>query len=289
VAAAILISSFSATVRSGLSFAGSEVQLAGTEALLDAGLEIAATRLLDAKEGQPWLPDSSRHAIPFAGARLVISVSDANCLIDINKADKELLLGFFRHFTGSEQQAARFRDRILEARGSNEKRKQGPQRSANADGEEQKEPPTSLPFLDVAQLRGLAGMTPELYKRIAPFLTVYSRDGRINPLAAPDEVLLSIPQVREADIAKMRSILKAGREKDEAIADIKSHASAYLADEPGPAYLVSVLVHRRGASYAAGRVYVVAPHLDTNAPYRLIAKRPVSSVRIAGRREFWRG
>jgi general secretion pathway protein K len=290
VAAALIVSAFNATVRSGVSFVSSEVELAQVEALLDAGTEIAAARLIDDDEARRWLPDGSPHVVSFAGADIAIRISDANGLVDLNKADKELLLGLLRQFAGSEAKAKRLRDRILQARKPDEgdaggdARITGSKPREQVGGTERTAGANALPaFIDIAELRGIEGMTTELYRTLAPFVTVYSRDGRINPLAAPDVVIAAIPGLARADVDTLRSTAAAPKESDAALIDIAQRAGAYLTDAAGPAYLVSVEVRKSKGS--AGRVSVLAPELDQQAPYRLIAKRPIGSLALSGLRE----
>jgi general secretion pathway protein K len=279
VAASLVVSAFNATVRSGTTLASSEVQLARSEALLDAGAEIAVSRLIDEEKGRRWRPDGKSHVVPFEDAELIISIRDANGLIDINKADKELLLRFLRQFAGSESNALRLRDRIVQARGKGAVEKPADREHGN-EGESEDEPPPAVPFIDIAQLRGLEGMTMELYKQIAPFITVYGKDGRIGPLSAPDEVLLSIPGITRNDIDRLRSSMGTRKETERAIEDLSRHVGAYLVDEPGPGYVVSVGVHRSDDKFASGKVYVVAMGIDSDAPYRLISKRPLGSAQL---------
>jgi general secretion pathway protein K len=281
VAASLVVSAFNASVRSGTTLASSEVQLARSEALLDAGAEIAVSRLIDEEEGRRWRPDGKSHVVPFEDAELVISIRDANGLIDINKADKDLLLRFLRQFAGSESNSVRLRDRIVQARGKDALAK--PANSSRGDEEEASdEKPPALPFIDIAQLRGLEGMTAELYKQLAPFITVYGKDGRIGPLSAPDEVLTSIPDFTRDDIDRLRSSMGTPKETERAIKNLSRHFGTYLADEPGPGYVVSVGVYRRDDKYASGKVYVVASGFDGEAPYRLISKRPLGSAQLTG-------
>ena len=280
VSASLVVSAFNATVRSSTTFASSEVQLARSEALLDAGAEIAVSRLIDDEKGRRWRPDGKSHVVPFEDAELIISIRDANALIDINKADKELLLRFLRQFAGSESNALRLRDRIMQARGKGAVEK--PADSAHdGEGESTDEPPPAVPFIDIAQLRGLEGMTVELYKQLAPFITVYGKDGRIGPLSAPDEVLSSIPSITQNDIDRLRSSMGTPKETERAIQDLSRHVGAYLVDEPGPAYVVSVGVSRSNDKFASGKVYVVATDIDAEAPYRLISKRPLGSAQLS--------
>ena len=139
VAAALIVSAFNATVQSGVSFIGSEVQLSKSEALLDAGVEIAVSRLIDEEESRRWVPDARPYTVEFAGAKLAISIRDAGGDIDINKSDQELLMGLLRQFAGSEAKAGRLRDRILLARG--EMPGKPAEKPVNANDGPKKDPP----------------------------------------------------------------------------------------------------------------------------------------------------
>lgn len=278
VAAALLVSAFNAVARSGALFMTSEVRLAQTEALLDAGTEIAAARLLDADEARSWQPDGSAHTLSFAGTELVIRIIDANGLVDLNKADKALLLGLIRQFAGSDAKAEQLAERIIAARGENagEKSASAGMRSDSEPEEMPARAANAVPaFIDVAQLRGMAGMTPELFRALAPLVTVYGRDGRIAPQAAPGPVLAAVPGLTANDIERLRRAAGAPMESDAALMDIAQRAGSFIADAPGPAFIVRVVIAGKGN---AGRVSVIVPKLDQDAPYRLIAKRPLGPL-----------
>lgn len=279
VAAVLLVSSFNAAVGSGAAFVTSELKLAKAEALLDAGFEIAAAHLIEKAETRRWLPDGSQHSIAFADSKLTITVEDPNGLIDLNKSDDAVLLAFFRQFVGSEEIAAQIRDNILRARdGVGDKgRNSDPLQAATYEtGGESYGPSDAIAFVDASQIRGLPGMTPDLYRRVAPFLTVYSRDGHINPLAAPKEVLAAIPNLTRLDVDRMRDAQKRGETNDAALSDVMQRSGGHLTDESGPAFVVSVEVRQPADTYRARKVFVMVTGLDTNAPYRLIAKKPMT-------------
>jgi general secretion pathway protein K len=278
VAAALLVSAFNATVKSGVSFIGSEIQLSKTEALLDAGLELAVGRLIDEEAARRWLPNGRPHIVSFAGRRLAISITDPSGLIDLNKADPELLLAFLRRFAGNDSKSALLRDSIVLARN---KHGRAPESGVQQTGEEaragRRPAQDARPFIDVAQVRTLKGMTPEIYEAIARFLTVYSRDGRINPRVAPPEVLAAVPGLTETERGTMRT---AARQDDGGAREAESGQGQGQgqggrgAKRGGGAYHVTVQVLRQDGASAASAVFIVLPGADQQAPYRLIAKRP---------------
>jgi general secretion pathway protein K len=300
--AALLVSAFNAIARSGASFAASEVQLSKSEALLDAGVEIAASQMLGEKETRSWLPDGRPHAVEFKGASLTISVTDPNGLVDLNQANGDLLLSLLRSFAASEAEATKVRDAILEARGeesddSAKKPKTAappkakppapktttgsaaakPKAAKEATGEESEKPAKrSNAFIDADQFRYLPGMTLKLYRGAVPYLTVYSADGRINLVTAPNAVLAAVPNLSRIDISRVRDAAKSALKDNPALADVKQRAGSVASDEDGPAYIVTVKVASGRGGYEAARVYVIAVGLDEDAPYRLLSKKTLA-------------
>ena len=276
IAAALLVSSFSVTVRSSIGFVASEVKLSGLEALLDGGVEIAAARMIDKNSKRRWRPNGRSHTVRFEDFELTISIRDANGFVDLNKADKDILHHLLRQFTDTEQQAVFLRDRILQARDVGKVKRDG----LRSDAASQPDPPRSPPFIDIGQLRSVEGMTPEIFRRLRPFVTVYSKDGRIGPWAAPDEVLMSIPNMTRGDIGRLRDAQGSRKAMEAALGTMSERVSSFVADAPGPAFIVAVAARRAGEPFAAGKVYVIATGIDTEAPYRLLAEQPLGSAEV---------
>lgn len=275
--ATLLVVSFNATVRSGLSFVNSEVGLSRSEGLLDAGLEIAVARLIDEEPARRWLPDGLARSVPFAGYRLRIKISDPNGLIDLNKADEKVLLEFFKQFTDTDSKARAIRDRIKLARDQAMKTGQPASAFAQTDtGDGTDKPPHAPAFIDAAEARMIEGVSADLYRQVLPFLTVYSRDGAINPLSAPQEVVSADAELRGLDFAARREAFLAGRHP-EPRADQDRNSGSDNRDELdpdggfGPAYIVEVATAAKGERYSAKKIFVIATGLDTDAPYRILA------------------
>lgn len=275
--ATLLVVSFNATVRSGLSFVNSEVGLSRSENLLDAGLEIAVARLIDQEPARRWLPDGLARSVPFAGHRLRIKISDPNGLIDLNKTDEKVLLEFFKQFTDTDSAARAIRDRIKMARDQAMKTGQSssPFEKTDPTGDSNETPPPTPAFVDAAEARMIEGISADLYRKILPFLTVYSRDGAINPLSAPQEVVLADAELRGLDFTAKREAFLAGRHSDPQNDRDRNGADNRDELDPdggfGPAYIVEVATAAKGERYSAKKIFVIATDLDANAPYRILA------------------
>lgn len=309
VSAALLVSAFVASVRSGTVQLSNDVTESRIGALLDAGLEIAAARLIDTDDQRRWSPNGQAHNIAFANAKLTIILRDPNGLIDLNKTDAEVLLNFFRDFTGSEIAAQHFHDMIMKIRGENAENKLRGQEAEEDDdpkqgigggielrsakkktaaigtsrvrmkekGSEEAKRDTKSDeldrpvFLDATQLRQLDGMYLDLYQQIIPFLTVYNRDGRINAMTASKTVLLSVPKLSNIDVERSLQIRQSDPASKDSVKRLLKRGAAYLSVESGPAYIVSVYAGTEGRKSRTGRQYVIITGLDGKAPYRLLS------------------
>ncbi len=146
----MLVAAFNATVRSGAAFVASEVQLSHMDGLLDAGLEIAASRLID-KSGR-WRADGKSHTVPFGGTTLKIRIDDPNGLIDLNKTSEDVLTEFFTSFAANPGLAKQITTAIVETR----KGQTGEDAAQPApDDPNAQNTAPGMPFVDVGQLRDI--------------------------------------------------------------------------------------------------------------------------------------
>jgi general secretion pathway protein K len=70
--------------------------------------------------------------------------------------------------------------------------------------------PANRPFREVAEIRHVLGMTPEIYERLRPHLTVHG-SGRININAAAAPVLYTLPGITDAVVAAVIQRREGGR------------------------------------------------------------------------------
>ncbi|MCL2872268.1 MAG: type II secretion system protein GspK [Betaproteobacteria bacterium] len=146
-----------------------------------------------------WQPDGLSHTWQEDGAQIEVVAVDEGAFIDINTGNDMLLKGLFMNVGGMDEAAAMYLiDSMANWRtDSVQKRLTGAQ-----DGDYKKAGlpylPANAPFGAVEEVGMVLGMTPDLYARVSPFLTVNSRQSGANPQTAPREVLLSFPNVTPA-------------------------------------------------------------------------------------------
>ncbi|HZZ94533.1 MAG TPA: hypothetical protein VFE23_18360 [Usitatibacter sp.] len=193
---AVIAGAFIDERRSEALIVGNSVSMARAAAAADAGVQRA---LLDAFRGDAapdaWKRDGQPHDWVFDGIPVRVEMRDESAKIDVNTASEPLLRGMLLSVGVEEDEAARLLDAILDWR--------DPDTLRRPNGAEEPEyraaglsyRPANAPFEAIEELQLVLGMRPEIYRRIAPMITVYSKQPGINPAIAPREILLAIPGV----------------------------------------------------------------------------------------------
>lgn len=155
-----------------------------------AGIEYAITRAgLDDPRRQ-WLPDGRDYPWQFGDAELTIRLVDESGKVDLNQADVVLLTTLFT-VVGSEQEpATRLASAILDWRDVDPL-------TQPAGGAEDPDYASAgriygakdAMFESVAEVEQVLGMTPDLYAKVEPHLTVFSGRSQPDPAFASSEVL----------------------------------------------------------------------------------------------------
>jgi general secretion pathway protein K len=162
------------------------------EALAEAALNRAVLALLDRRQGQGWRVDGVPQAFAFEGTQISVAIQDELARIDINQADAPLLAGIFRAVGQSDEQADTIVDRIIDWRDPDDLRRLHGAEAGEYTVARFTNRPRNAPFQSVEELTLLLGMTPELFRRAQPFLTVFSNRSAVDPRFAPREVLLAL-------------------------------------------------------------------------------------------------
>lgn len=146
----------------------------------------------------------------FGDARYALLLRDVGSALNLNEADEEMLRKFFSQGLGVDYaDADHLAQAILDWRDEDEL-----PRINGAEREEYLEEgalvlPPNRDFVDVDELRHVRGMTPELYVRAAPFLTLLG-NGDINVNSAPKEVLSAIPGLDEGGVTQLLRLRGSG-------------------------------------------------------------------------------
>ena len=140
-----------------------------------AGVEYAASRLLDPDPARRWASDGRSYRFAFDGAQVEVAVRDEAGKIDLNNAGHGLLLEFFVALGENRDAASRLAGAILDWRDEDSLTQpaggaEDPAYQAAGLAWGAKD----APFETVAELEQVLGMRPALYASAAPYLTVFS-------------------------------------------------------------------------------------------------------------------
>jgi general secretion pathway protein K len=157
----------------------------------DAGVNWAQWSLMQANTAG-WLADGSTRSLELDGLQITVALFDEQGKIDLNEAGGELLRGLFLAVELSDEEALALSEAILDWRDEDDER-----RPQGAEVDEYLaaglKPPANRPFERLGDLRRVLGMSPALYARVAPALTLLSNKAEVNPLMAPPLVLQALP------------------------------------------------------------------------------------------------
>ena len=238
---AVVASSFIAERRSEMLIVHNSESIARAEAIADAGVQRAVWELYRTDNSpDAWKRDGTVQDWSFDGAPVKVEIRDESAKIDINTASDALLRGMFTSIGLSDDESVSLVDAILDWRDADSfKRPHGAEEADyRAAGLTYK--PANAPFQAIEELQLVLGMRAEIYRRIAPMITVYSRQAGVNAQLASRDVLLAIPGVTTEAV-------------DQYIAD---REAARAQNQPLPAFALA-------ASYSAGYTMVASIRSET--------------------------
>ncbi|PDT87484.1 general secretion pathway protein GspK [Bradyrhizobium sp. Y36] len=163
---------------------------AEADAIAEAAIVRAAIGLSDPTPGTGWRADGRPRQFELRRWRAVVRIQDELGRIDLNFADQDLLFGLLRSAGIEPQKATVLALAILEWRMT-------PVPGVSASGQ-----PQRRLFQSVNEVLLVPGMSPDLFARIEPALTVYSQRPTFDPQLAPAEALLALPGASRDQVAQ---------------------------------------------------------------------------------------
>lgn len=164
----------------------------------EAGVNQAAWSLSLPDPVLRWLPDGREYRVQFEESEISIRITDESGLIDLNAAEPQTLANLFVGAGVELPQATALADAILDWRDGDDLKLLSGAEDADYRAEGYPYGAKDAPFDLVAELEQVKGMTPELYQRVAPALTVYSGQAVPNLAYAPIEVIRAFPNIDPA-------------------------------------------------------------------------------------------
>lgn len=190
----VVASSFIMERRTEAMIVRNSVLLARAEAAADAGVQRGIYDMYRSDNSpERWKRDGSVQEWSFDSIPVRVELRDESAKIDINTASEPLMRGLLTSSGLNDEEAARLLDAILDWRDPDAlKRPNGAEEPDYRDAGLPYKPANSA-FQAIEELQLVLGMRPDLYRRLAPSITVFSRQPGVNPQIARREVLLAIP------------------------------------------------------------------------------------------------
>jgi general secretion pathway protein K len=252
---------------------------AKASAELQAGLSLAVAALLKPTAEPGWIHDGTFHDLKFDDRKLAVSIQDANGCMDLNRADVTQLQALLQAI-GVELDAARsLAAAIVDWRDLDSFMTQhGAEASAYIDSGSAHRP-GNRPFLSVAELAGVLGMTPAIADTLVPLVTVFGAGSEPNVMTAPKPVLQAIRPPEEVPDILARRLARAkvkARPSNEVPAadlgstDLRSASDKDIAEgAEGPVFILDVVVPIAGGRALRGRAAVWLTQ-DAKRPYEIL-------------------
>ena len=168
------------------------------DALVTAGVELAAYQLTSVKEGQSTLVKEGQ--VPTSGAfnarvgagKIAVTFRSEAARVDLNAAPKSLLSGLMVALGAAPADAAAYADHIFAWRSPTELGEDDPENSFyRTSGVAYI--PRHAPFPEAEELWLVQGIPPFMIERMLPFVTVFSNLASINILDADPQVVAALP------------------------------------------------------------------------------------------------
>jgi general secretion pathway protein K len=170
---AVIAASLGTQARKQGYLARNAAALARAEAAADGGVVRGVAALMDPSVEQRWAADGSPHRFMLDGIEIEVRIVDEAGKVDLNTGAPELLASLLEVVGAGNEEALAIASAVAE------------QRSGAASGQPRG-------FETPAELLVIPGMTPALFERIAPFVTVLTHARGVDPSVAQRAVLLAL-------------------------------------------------------------------------------------------------
>jgi general secretion pathway protein K len=272
---ALMAATFTRTTRTETSLARNLLDNARAEALADAGVHLAAVKLLEPPGAGGWSIDGEVQQIALEGGSVRIVIADEGGKIDLNAAADNLIDGLLRAIELDAGESAELTAAVVDFRDpdgllTSQGAEDGDYAQAGYEHDAK-----DGPFESVSELRQVLGMTAAIYEQLAPVLTIHTRRPLPDRKTAPSLVLAAIDGRGALDLAELTADLTAdlaidptqqpepetqgGTPDSESGANLRSRISMYAIHaegrtDSGAVYAREAVLRMRGG---AGLPYIV--------------------------------
>ncbi len=172
-------------------------------ALAEGGVHYAMFMLTHPDPLQKWRSDGTVYPLRLPAGELRIRIYDESGRLDINAVQEPTLRAFFLNMLGDEKAASRFSDVIQDWRDQDSLKRLNGAEIDDYRAVGRLPRPQNRPFLMPDELAGVLGMTPEIFARIEPLITVWSGQDGLDPMKASPDMLRMLFQGDEKRVMEV--------------------------------------------------------------------------------------
>ena len=174
------------TGRTDVQLTGNLIEASRAELLANGAIEVALVGLSTPVSGGGWRADGTNYGWRSAGGDVRVRVTEEAGKIDLNEAPVSLLAALFQAAGVDATDARKLAARIQDFRDADSL----PSPGGGAEDPDYRLAGASTgakdaPFSTIEELQQVLGMSPELYRRVADAVTVYSGQATPNGATAP--------------------------------------------------------------------------------------------------------
>jgi len=189
--------------------------------------------------------------------------------IDINTAREELLRGLLISQGMVEEDALKLVDAIADWRDADSQKRLRGAEASDYIAAGLNYPPANAPFQSIEELKLVVGMTPELFGRLQPHITVFSRQPGFNEQIAQRAVIRALTNVNDEQIDEYISRRDLARASKLPIPNFAQNTSRSLSTNNIPTRIRSDALFPDGSRFV--REVVVRRYTDPKRPYAYLS------------------
>lgn len=245
-----------------------------------SGIQYGLFAMQDRDKALRWTTDGQLHSVSLAGSQVYVRILPESGRLDINGARPQLLTLLFQYAGLDEIEAAKLKDNVLHWRNGADV---GVGDSVLDDDYEAAglSIPAHRRFYAIEEITQVYGVTPQIYRKIKPLITVYGGNV-INGLVAPDAMFILL-DLSEGEIEQIHSARAAYYADETAIPAEVRGLSPLMTFTPRAAYF-RVMAYAETATGQTEAVYAIIKNQRTDdGSYREMRREMMSG---AARRTF---
>lgn len=274
----VMVTAVTSLTREGIASQGLEARRFASNVALRSGLESAKALIVSTPPEQRMFFDGTPIAVEVGdGLQVEVTIRDAAGLIDINRSELPLVEAVLWTSLDAAE-TAELAGRISElrnkakdkAKAEAEAKPVDPAAAAKGEAGKKDDIPAPILFVSVDQM--LAEVKLAAAVELAGLLTVFNPTGRVNPLAAPEDVLLAIPGITPADLAAIKAARKSRAPNvDQALRPVLERLKSSLAIMAPTVFVIGVRLQGGPGIIAHGRAGAVVQPVEAGPlPFRTL-------------------